>query len=242
MPPQSPCQFFQGQEGLADKRDRVIGFRAFQAGVAQRVEQLICNQPVGGSNPFASSMPVELKCLSRPRARREEDGRFTGRFPSGQREQTVNLPAMPSEVRILLSPPHRGWQSAQVAAERRAVMPEAIDVGRSFRSIEGGSSSGVEHQPSKLRVAGSNPVSRSRNVRPRGSVVEHFLGKEGVTGSIPVVGSTSHGAARGTIHGEMQAAPDRSTSRGPVTGDAGNRAGAGGTRWARRNSRERSRT
>ena len=27
--------------------------------------------------------------------------------------------------------------------------------------------------------------------RPRGSVVEHFLGKEGVTGSIPVVGSSS---------------------------------------------------
>ena len=28
-----------------------------------------------------------------------------GRFPSGQRDQTVNLTAMPSEVRILLSPP-----------------------------------------------------------------------------------------------------------------------------------------
>jgi hypothetical protein len=28
-----------------------------------------------------------------------------------------------------------------------------------------------------------------RNASPRGSVVEHFLGKEGVTGSIPVVGS-----------------------------------------------------
>ena len=27
------------------------------------------------------------------------------RFPSGQREQTVNLPAQPSEVRILPSPP-----------------------------------------------------------------------------------------------------------------------------------------
>ena len=55
-----------------------------------------------------------------------------------------------------------------------------------------GSSSGVEHQPSKLRVAGSNPVSRSiaSFPGPRGSVVEHFLGKEGVTGSIPVVGST----------------------------------------------------
>jgi hypothetical protein len=27
-----------------------------KAGVAQSVEQLICNQPVGGSNPFASSI------------------------------------------------------------------------------------------------------------------------------------------------------------------------------------------
>ena len=60
----------------------------------------------------------------------------------------------------------------------------------------------VEHQPSKLRVAGPSPVSRSILTiptraktpvvlpGPRGSVVEHFLGKEGVTGSIPVVGST----------------------------------------------------
>ena len=75
-----------------------------------------------------------------------------------------------------------------------------------------GCSAGVaqlaEHQPSKLRVAGSNPVSRSTRpdgpgggasgesqlagspFRPRGSVVEHFLGKEGVIGSIPIVGST----------------------------------------------------
>ena len=29
---------------------------------------------------------------------------MTGRFPSGQREQTVNLSAQPSEVRILPSP------------------------------------------------------------------------------------------------------------------------------------------
>ena len=34
------------------------------------------------------------------------------------------------------------------------------------------------------------PVVRRELVpSPRGSVVEHFLGKEGVTGSIPVVGS-----------------------------------------------------
>jgi hypothetical protein len=29
--------------------------RSQNAGVAQLVEQLICNQPVGGSNPFTSS-------------------------------------------------------------------------------------------------------------------------------------------------------------------------------------------
>ena len=41
------------------------------AGVAQLVEQLICNQQVRGSSPFTSSNMEE--------------------FPSGQREQTVNL-------------------------------------------------------------------------------------------------------------------------------------------------------
>jgi hypothetical protein len=55
-----------------------------RATVAQQAEQLICNQRVGGSIPFGGS---------------------TERFPSGQREQTVNLPAQPSEVRILPSPP-----------------------------------------------------------------------------------------------------------------------------------------
>ena len=50
-----------------------------QAGVAQLVEQLICNQQAGGSSPFASS--IYMLDTSRP-----------GRCPSGQREQTVNLP------------------------------------------------------------------------------------------------------------------------------------------------------
>jgi hypothetical protein len=57
--------------------------KVYIAGVAQSVEQLICNQLVGGSSPLASLLE---------------------RFPSGQREQTVNLPAKPSEVRILPSP------------------------------------------------------------------------------------------------------------------------------------------
>jgi hypothetical protein len=65
----------------------------------------------------------------------------------------------------------------------------------------------VEHQPSKLRVAGSSPVSRSMSAalngcsghRRRGAPfdarvaqqVEHLHGKQKVTGSNPVVGSKS---------------------------------------------------
>jgi hypothetical protein len=50
------------------------------AGVAQLVEQLICNQQVAGSSPIASSI-FYLKF-------------FLERYPSGQREQTVNLLAV----------------------------------------------------------------------------------------------------------------------------------------------------
>ena len=60
----------------------------------------------------------------------------------------------------------------------------------------------VEHQPSKLRVASSSLVSRSirrksafglpdLSNRRCSSEVERFLGKEEVTGSIPVIGSTT---------------------------------------------------
>ena len=61
------------------------------AGVAQSVERLICNQQVGGSNPSTSSI------LS---------SEFNkGEFPSGQRGQTVNLLSVTSMVRIHLPPP-----------------------------------------------------------------------------------------------------------------------------------------
>ena len=57
----------------------------------------------------------------------------------------------------------------------------------------------VEHQPSKLRVASSNLVRRSNSSKYSYSAIqksacvaqlaEHVLGKDEVTGSIPVVGS-----------------------------------------------------
>ena len=112
------------------------------------------------------------------------------RFPSGQREQTVNLPAMPSKVRILPSPPYFANSCAGIAQL-------------------------VERKPSKLGVAGSSPVSRSilslsmrfGSTTGAGTVgwgankssvvsaqvaqlVEHVLGKDEVTGSIPLLGFT----------------------------------------------------
>ncbi len=54
------------------------------AGVAQLEEQLTCNQQVAGSSPIASSICwYLLRFFSSVRER----------FPSGQREQTVNLSA-----------------------------------------------------------------------------------------------------------------------------------------------------
>ena len=114
--------------------------------------------------------------------------KFVEGFPSGQREQTVNLPAEPTEVQILPPPPFCFVYEAGVAQW-------------------------LEHQPSKLRVAGSNPVSRSifiNQSKPDKALVcvgarsgfqdllahvaqsvEHILGKDEVTSSILVVGSIS---------------------------------------------------
>ena len=80
-----------------------------------------------------------------------------GRCPSGQREQTVNLPAYAFGGSNPSLPTHRECSST------------------------------VEPQPSKLVMS-----VRSRSLARVAYVaqsVEHFLGKEEVTGSNPVVGS-----------------------------------------------------
>ena len=102
------------------------------AGVAQPVEQLICNQQVGGSNPSTSSTSTQALDRSLP-CRHESSfpslcllsksnplrwtsvwGRPAGgaqlhleEFPSGQRGQTVNLLRFASVVRI--HPPPPAW-------------------------------------------------------------------------------------------------------------------------------------
>ena len=54
------------------------------ATLAQLVEHLTCNEDVAGSTPAGGSIELLIK------------KKFSGRCPSGQREQTVNLPVMPS--------------------------------------------------------------------------------------------------------------------------------------------------
>ena len=100
----------------------------------------------------------------------------SGRYPSGQRGQTVNL-------------------LAYAFGGSNPPLPTICS---------GGNSSAVERQPSKLGVAGSNPVSRSRSASRRtivgvratdhahvAQLAEHALGKGEVSGSIPDMGSRS---------------------------------------------------
>ena len=119
--------------------------------------------------------------------------RFSGRYPSGQRGQTVNL-------------------LANAFGGSNPPLPTTESIETSVRGAQGlrsmrGNSSAVERQPSKLGVAGSNPVSRSTRFRRLGlgsstgrkrnviqahvaQLAEHALGKGEVSGSIPDMGST----------------------------------------------------
>ena|GEM_PF-1501 len=74
---------------LSEQR-KSIDVRGVFAGVAQLVEQLICNQQVGGSSPSTSSIFYFNM----------------GDYPRGQRGQTVNLLSVTTVVRIHHPPPH----------------------------------------------------------------------------------------------------------------------------------------
>ena len=125
----------------------------------------------------------------------------SGRYPSGQRGQTVNLlayafggsnPPLPTIVAgsACTDSGVGGLSEVRVAPTRATAVRGVRQRGVC------GNSSAVERQPSKLGVAGSNPVSRSR-IEVRGVVreahvaqlAEHALGKGEVSGSIPDMGS-----------------------------------------------------
>ena len=133
-----------------------------------------------GSNPS-----VQVVNNMQNRNMRDPHG-YLGRWQSGLMHQTVNL-------------------AAKAFGGSNPSLPTASESSQNNRIIHDGNNYAVvaqlvEHQPSKLRVAGSIPVRRSdssgcstwANTPPVAYVaqsVEHVLGKDEVTGSIPVVGS-----------------------------------------------------
>jgi hypothetical protein len=69
----------------------------------------------------------------------------------------------------------------------------------------------VEHQPSKLNVVGSSPISRSTELAHIAQLAERVLGKDEVTSSNLVVGST-------LSIGGAAPAPPKQVGRGPTPG------------------------
>jgi hypothetical protein len=73
-----------------------------------------------------------------------------------------------------------------------------MEAGREQQAVSRGSGSGVEHLLAKEKVAGSNPVSRSR--RRRGQVVKARVCKTLITGSNPVVASELKRSPKNPAH------------------------------------------
>ena len=106
-----------------------------------------------------------------------------GEYQSGQMGQTVNLLVYTFGGSNPSSPTNELRDLRCKASEEESFFFEPP---QKFTQKIAGIAQLIEHQPSKLRVAGLSPVSRS-NVPRDGccysSVVEHFLGKEEVTSS-----------------------------------------------------------
>ena len=147
-----------------------------RAGVAQSVEHLFCKQAVRGSSPLASS-----------NSSRSRSFRYLSNDSGGLPERPKGADCKSAGYAFGGSNPTPSTRSSKPSAQPRLRGHETNRIA--------GVAQLVERQPSKLNVAGSNPVSRSevqRNVTqsrtdncPPSSVVEHLLGKEEVVGFNP---------------------------------------------------------
>src|SRR5262249_38580607 len=91
----------------------------------------------------------------------------SGRYPSGQRGQTVNLLAYGFGGPNPPLPTINSGGSAVCGVGGQGSMGRgSVDLDRLYEHC--GNSSAVERQPSKLGVAGSNPVSRSKEIEAGG--------------------------------------------------------------------------
>ena len=181
------------------------------------VEQLICNQPVGGSSPFASfpfagfrrtkafatlaSDPARTKLIEDRDRDSLNDRGFGGEVP--KRPKGTDCKSVGSAFRG--SNPLLPTMHARRGDPSGALVRSGKKQDRTTKSIAG-IAQWLERQPSKLRVAGSNPVSRSSvsyecKQAHVAQSVEHLHGKQKVTSSILVVGSRSTSPAAGTENG-----------------------------------------
>ena len=119
------------------------------AGVAQLVEHLICNEVVGGSSPFASSFVRRSRQASRPERPGRSSDSPAGRHPHRGCWRCGGMPERPKGA---------DCKSAGVRLRRF----ESFSLHHFNRPVRrAGIAQRLEHRPSKPRVAGSNPVSRS---------------------------------------------------------------------------------
>ena len=91
----------------------------------------------------------------------------SGRYPSGQRGQTVNLLPSASKVRILACPPEQADTDGSAECWARSTTSSGFHAQHHVVD-QGGRSSAVESQPSKLAVVGSTPTARSNAVHDAG--------------------------------------------------------------------------
>ena len=154
------------------------------ADVAQLVEQRFCKPQVKGSSPFVSS-----------RCRREACApTVTGGLTHPALQETRGALSVGATRRVRLGE-SLGGNGTEALRGGVPEWPKGADCkSAALTRYEGSNPSPttrhagvaqlVEHQPSKLRVAGSSPVARS--VARVAQSVERVLGKDEVTGSIPV--------------------------------------------------------
>ena len=122
------------------------------------------------------------------RGEKRISGKFRGGFPSGQRDQTVNLTR---KLRWFESTsPHHKAELSELFVAKKAAASESVSANCMIvmRALCNGKTSAFQADD-----AGSIPATRSNEQRVwRAHIaqsVEHFLGKEEVTGSNPVMSS-----------------------------------------------------
>ena len=216
-------------------------------GAARTTEGAVAKRPNAAGCKPAGSMPSEVRILPAPPLASRTFLRLTlpdplaqdlpmpSAHPRRRRRSAASSPGGGLQIGTVARVRVRAGRGGRLVTHAAASppAPAPADIRRAgappfdsggdtpLSCCDAGVAQSAEHQPSKLRVAGSRPVSRSSTgrrpshgrsrpravapspvalrFRPRGSVVEHFLGKEGVTGSTPVVGSTFAAVPKRTL-------------------------------------------